>query len=130
MTIRLTSGIDVIEIDRIAHAVDRWSNRFLQRVYTEGEIAYCRGRAQSLAGRFAAKEAASKALGIGIRRISWRDIEILPDRRGKPHIYLHGKAAEVAAWQMLEHFEVSITHSRTDAIAVVTAWGEAKEFES
>lgn len=130
MTIRLTSGIDVIEIDRIAHAVERWADRFLQRVYTEGEIAYCRGRAQSLAGRFAAKEATSKALGIGIRSISWRDVEILPDRRGKPHVHLHGKAADVAQWQMLEHFEVSITHSRTDAIAVVTAWGEAKEFES
>jgi holo-[acyl-carrier protein] synthase len=124
MTFQLTSGVDVIEIERIAQAVQRWGNRFLHRVYTDGEINYCRGRAQSLAGRFAAKEATSKALGVGIRRLSWRDIEILPDRRGKPHIFLHGKAAEVARRQELHHFEVSITHSRTDAVAMVTAWGD------
>jgi holo-[acyl-carrier protein] synthase len=122
--------VDVIEIDRIEHAVHRWGERFLNRVYTAGEIAYCRGRAQSLAGRFAAKEATSKALGVGIRRLSWRDIEILPDQRGKPTVHLHGKAVEVARWQKLEHFEVSITHSRTDAVAVVTAWGESAPFES
>jgi holo-[acyl-carrier protein] synthase len=116
--------VDVIEIERIAHAVQRWGDRFLRRVYTDGEISYCRGRAQSLAGRFAAKEATSKALGVGIRRLSWRDIEILPDRRGKPHVFLHGKAAEVARWQELHHFEVSITHSRSDAVAMVTAWGD------
>jgi holo-[acyl-carrier protein] synthase len=124
MTFQLTSGVDVIEIERIAHAVQRWGDRFLRRVYTDGEISYCRGRAQSLAGRFAAKEATSKALGVGIRRLSWRDIEILPDRRGKPHVFLHGKAAEVARWQELHHFEVSITHSRSDAVAMVTAWGD------
>jgi holo-[acyl-carrier protein] synthase len=124
VSLRLTQGIDVIEIERIQHAVERWGERFLRRVYTEGEIAYCRGRAQSLAGRFAAKEAASKALGVGIRTLSWRDIEVLPDARGKPLIFLHGKAARVAQWQRLERFEVSITHSRSDALAVVTAWGE------
>ena len=124
MTVHITNGVDVIEIDRIAYAVERWGERFLRRVYTQAEIAYCAGRAQRLAGRFAAKEAASKALGIGMRRIRWRDIEILPDQRGKPRLYLHHKAAEVAERQGLERFEVSITHSRTDAIATVTAWGE------
>jgi holo-[acyl-carrier protein] synthase len=126
LTFQLTSGVDVIEIERIAHAVQRWGDRFLYRVYTEGEIAYCRGRAQSLAGRFAAKEATSKALGVGIRTLSWRDIEILPDRRGKPHVFLHGKAVEIARWQHLQHFEVSITHSRTDAVAMVTGWGDTE----
>jgi holo-[acyl-carrier protein] synthase len=121
---KLTQGIDVIEIERIAGSLNRFGERFLHRVYTDAEIAYCRGRAQSLAGRFAAKEATSKALGTGIRRLRWRDIEILPDPRGKPHIYLHGKAAEIARRQGLEHFEVSITHSRTDAVVVVTAWGD------
>lgn len=124
MTVRLTTGIDVIEIPRIEAARDRWGQRFLNRVYTEAEIQYCRGRGQRLAGRFAAKEAVSKALGVGIRTLRWRDIEILPDRRGKPHVYLHGKAAAIAKRLGLEEFDVSITHSRTDAIVTVIAWGE------
>jgi holo-[acyl-carrier protein] synthase len=130
MTLKLTSGIDVIEIERIRHAVERWGERFLHRIYTDGEIAYCRGRAQSLAGRFAAKEAASKALGIGIRSIRWRDIEVLPDRRGKPHVHLHGRAAERASKLGLHSYEVSITHSRSDAVAVVNMWGEEEPCES
>lgn len=121
---RLSSGVDVIEIERIANALARWGDRFLHRVYTDGEIAYCRGRAQSLAGRFAAKEAASKALGIGMRRIRWRDIEILPDHRGKPMVYLHGRAAHAAGTQGIAGLDVSITHSKTDAVAVVVAWGD------
>ena len=124
MSIRITSGIDVIEIDRIERAVARWGDRFLRRVYTEGEIAYCRGRAQNLAGRFAVKEAASKALGVGIRTLSWRDIETVRGPRGKPQLKLHGKAARIAMGLGLSGLEVSITHSRTDAIAVVVAWGE------
>lgn len=126
MTIEITTGIDVIEIERIEHAVNRWGERFLHRVYTDAEIAYCRGRSQSLAGRFAAKEAVSKALGVGIRTLRWVDIEILPDRRGKPHVSLHGKAAEIAARQGLARFDVSITHSRSDAIVVVVGWGNSK----
>jgi holo-[acyl-carrier protein] synthase len=121
---RLTSGIDVIEIERIERAVGRWGNRFLHRVYTDTEIAHCRGRAQSLAGRFAAKEAASKALGVGIRGLSWREIEVVRGPRGKPIMRLHGKAAHIAEALGLTSFEVSITHSRTDAIAVVTAWSD------
>jgi len=120
----ITSGIDVIEIERIEAAVDRWGERFLQRIYTDAEQAYCRGKSRRLAGRFAAKEAASKALGVGVRHIRWRDIEILPDARGKPTLSLHGRAATVADRLGLTGFEVSITHSRADAIAVVIAWGE------
>lgn len=127
MNMRMTTGIDLMEIERIQAAVDRWGNRFLQRIYTDGEIAYCRGRAQSLAGRFAAKEATSKALGIGIRKLRWRDIEVLPDMRGKPRIFLHGKAALVAREQGITGFDVSITHSRSDAAAMVVAWGEQEE---
>lgn len=124
MNLRLCTGIDVIEIERISAAIERWGDRFLRRIYTPGEIAYCRGRTQSLAGRFAAKEATSKALGTGIRRLSWRDIEVLPDRRGKPYLFLQGRAAAVAAAQGLTVFEITITHSRSDAIAMVVAWGE------
>jgi holo-[acyl-carrier protein] synthase len=118
----ITSGIDVIEIERIEAAANRWGDRFLRRIYTDAERDYCRGKPRRLAGRFAAKEAASKALGVGVRFIRWRDIEILPDERGKPRLTLHGRAAEVAARLGLTGFEVSITHSRTDAIAVVIAW--------
>jgi holo-[acyl-carrier protein] synthase len=123
---KMSTGVDVIEIERIGEAVDRWGDRFLSRVYTPGEIAYCRGRAQSLAGRFAAKEAVSKALGVGIRRIRWRDIEILPDPRGKPRVILHGRAANVASLQGIAGLDVSITHSRSDAVAMVVAWGEQR----
>ncbi|GAC1402881.1 MAG: holo-ACP synthase [Chloroflexota bacterium] len=124
MTMPFTTGVDIIEIERIERAIQRWGPRFLHRIFTAGELAHCRGRAQSLAGRFAAKEAVSKALGVGIRKLSWRDIEVLPDKRGKPIVHLHGRAAQIAEWQQLHGFDVSITHSRSDAIAMVVAWGE------
>jgi holo-[acyl-carrier protein] synthase len=121
---KMSTGIDVIEIERIRTACARWGDHFLNRIYTAGELAHCRGRAESLAGRFAAKEAVSKALGVGIRTLRWRDIEVLPDRRGKPHVTLYGRAAGIAAMQGLSSFDVSITHSRSDAVAFVVAWGE------
>lgn len=120
------TGVDLIEIERIAAAIERFGDRFLRRVYTEGEIRACRGRAQSFAGRFAAKEAISKALGVGIRTIPWKDIEILRDPRGKPTVHLHGKALSIAKRQNLTTFDVSISHSRTDAIAVVVATGRGR----
>lgn len=119
---RITTGIDVIEIERIDRATQRWGDRFLHRVYTPKEIEHCRGRAESLAGRFAAKEAVSKALGVGIRVLSWRDIEVLRGPRGKPVVVLHGRAAEIASHQGFAGFDVSITHSRTDAVAFVVGW--------
>ncbi len=124
MISRLHAGIDTIEIVRIEAAVTRWGERFLHRVYTERELAYCRGKSQRLAGRFAGKEAVSKALGVGIRTLRWRDIEILPDRRGKPHVHLHGRAADIATRERIIGFDISITHSRTDATVAVVAWGE------
>ena len=124
MPVRFATGIDVIEIERIESAIERWGERFLKRVYTDTEILHCRGRAQSLAGRFAAKEAASKALGTGIRSLSWKEIEVVRGPSGKPIMALHGKARHIADELGLTNFEVSITHSRTDAIVVVVAWGE------
>lgn len=126
MTPHLHTGIDMIEVSRIEAAVERWGVRFLRRVYTEQEIAHCRGKAQRLAARFAGKEAVSKALGVGLRTLSWRDIEILPDRRGKPRVHLHGRAAEIASRDQITGFDLSITHSRTDAIVMVVAWGEPR----
>ncbi|MGH2441550.1 MAG: holo-ACP synthase [Chloroflexota bacterium] len=120
MTLR--TGIDLIEIERIESAVHRWGDRFLNRVYTEQEVAYCRGKPQRLAGRFAGKEAVSKALGVGIRTLRWRDIEILPDHRGKPRVHLQGRALRIAERLNIAGFDLSITHSRTDAMVVVVAW--------
>ena len=83
-------------------------------------------RRSLMAGRTSVpgKEAVSKALGVGIRTLRWRDIEILPDARGKPHVYLYGKAARIAERLGLESFDISITHSRTDAVVSVIAWGD------
>jgi holo-[acyl-carrier-protein] synthase len=89
--LNLHTGIDAAEIGRISNAVERWGARFLDRIYTPDEQAYCGRKMQRLAGRFAAKEAISKVLGTGIRYIRWREIEILPDRTGKPVVRLHGR---------------------------------------
>ena len=115
----LTVGLDVIEIERIAEIVARHGDRFLRRIYTERERERYATRIPELAARFAAKEATSKALGTGIRGLTWRDMEILSNRRGKPVLVLHGGAAARAAALELVHFDVSLTHSRTFAMAIV-----------
>ena len=112
-------GIDTIEIARIRRTVADFGDRFLRRVYTERERERYGSRISELAARFAAKEATSKALGTGIRGIRWRDMEILSNRRGKPVLILHGSAAERAALLGLVDFDVSLTHTRTDAMAFV-----------
>jgi holo-[acyl-carrier protein] synthase len=117
----LCAGIDAIEIDRVRAILKRHPERFLRRVYTDLEVAFCRGRVHELAARFAAKEATMKALGTGIRGVGWRDIEVLPDRRGKPLIYLHGRAADRARAIGMGQPEVSLTHSHTHSIAIVVA---------
>ena len=116
-----STGVDIIEIPRIARVVERYGDRFLHRVYTEAEQALYRGRVPELAARFAAKEAISKALGTGIWGIRWREMEVLPDMRGKPLVYLHGAAAARARALNLRHFDVSLSHSREFAVAVVMA---------
>jgi holo-[acyl-carrier protein] synthase len=117
----LAAGVDAIEIARVEKTLKRHPQRFLTRVFTELEVAYCRGRVRELAVRFAAKEAMMKALGTGVRGIAWREIEILSDRRGKPLIYLHGKAAARSQAIGLGPAEVSLTHSDLLALAFVVA---------
>ena len=119
MTTKFAVGIDIIEIDRVADVVSRHGERFLNRIYTPDEIAHCRGRIAELAARFAAKEAVMKALGTGIRGVGWRDIEVLPNRRGKPLVFLYGRGAERAKRIELRGLEISLTHSREYAIASV-----------
>ncbi len=121
----LQCGIDVIEIPRIAAAIERWGQPILDRVWTPTEQRFCRGRVPELAARFAAKEAISKTLGTGIRGIRWREMEILSDRRGKPLIFLHAGAQERAAAIHLTRWAISLTHSRELAIAFVVASGDA-----
>ena len=115
----LTVGVDIIEIDRVAEAVARRGERFLKRIYTDTEIALYKDRVPELAVRFAGKEAAMKALGTGVNGIGWKEIEILPNRRGKPLVYLHGRAKERAAVLGIVELAVSLSHSREYAVASV-----------
>jgi holo-[acyl-carrier protein] synthase len=101
--------------------IDRWRERFLERVYTPAELRYCRGRVPELAVRFAGKEAIAKALGTGIRGLAWRDMEILPDPLGKPTVTLHHRALARARSIGLTVFEISLSHAREFAVAVVVA---------
>ena len=120
----LSVGVDLVEIPRIRRALERWGDRFLQRVYTPAEIAHCRGRVPELAVRFAAKEAVSKALGVGIwwpGGISWHEAEVRSDPLGKPEVVLHGSAAERARTLGLDQWAISLSHSDDNAIAMVVA---------
>jgi holo-[acyl-carrier protein] synthase len=117
----LSAGVDIIEIERVQRAISRWGNRFLDRIYTAAEIKLCRGRAPELSARFAGKEAISKALGTGLVGISWREMEILSDPRGKPLVRLHGRAAARASKLGLSEFAISLSHSQDYAVALVVA---------
>ena len=119
-------GIDMLAISRLQRVLERHNGRFLRRVYTPEEVAFCRGRVPELAARFAAKEAVMKALGTGIRGAGWREIEVLPDRRGKPLVYLYGRAKERAQKIGLRAIEVSLTHERDFAVAAVVGVREGE----
>lgn len=126
-----TIGIDLIEVQRIEAAVSRWGDRFLRRVFTPGEIAYCAGRPQSLAARWAAKEAVSKALGTGWAPqeaheagwIDWIEIEVVRQESGEPGIRLHGKARERADALGIFGWRLSLSHTREHAVAMALGWG-------
>ena len=122
-------GIDMIAIPRVRAAIERHDGRFLRRVYTPEEVAFCRGRVPELAARFAAKEAVMKALGTGAHGVGWRDIEVLPDRRGKPLVYLYGRALARAETIGLRALDVSLTHEHDLAVAAVVGVreGEAED---
>jgi holo-[acyl-carrier protein] synthase len=117
------SGIDMVEIERIQLSVDRYGKRFLDRIYTASEQAYClrkRMAAESLAARFAAKEAGAKALGTGISHgVNWLEIEVVREPSGRPTLQFHGRAAEFAGRLGAVRAALSITHTAAFALASV-----------
>jgi holo-[acyl-carrier protein] synthase len=121
--LKVLLGIDLTEVDRVAQVLERWGDRFVARVFREGELSarrrHPRARAEHVAGRFAAKEAAMKALGTGWRGLAFRDIEVGRDARGKPVLSFHGRALARARELKVTSMEVSISHSRDAAVAVV-----------
>ena len=120
----LVTGVDIVEIPRIRRVAERYGLRFFRRIYTEGEITYCRGRAPQLASRFAAKEAVMKALGTGIRGVRWRDIEVVRERGQAPTIRLHGTALARAQHLGIDHLAVSLSHAEEYSVAFVV--GESR----
>ena len=119
----LRTGIDTIELSRLNDIRPAIRARFIQRVYTKNEIGQAKDRNDALSGLFAAKEAASKALGTGIGKVSWQDIEILHLPSGQPLIKLHGNAKIIADQLGLKTWSISISHDRNKAIAVAVAAG-------
>ena len=120
---KLATGVDLIEIARIEEVVTRHGKHYLERIFTSAELEYCGKRAESLAGRFAAKEAVVKALGTGIGDITWTEIEILGDEQNAPKLTLSGMAENKAKELGLTKWSVSISHSQSHSVAFVVAIG-------
>lgn len=124
-------GIDLVDLDRIAVMIDRHGERFLERVFTEGERAYADGggrrRVERYAARFAAKEAVFKAIGTGWRSgITWRDVDVRREPSGAPCIQLSGRCLEVAEEHGVERWLISLSHTDRTAIASVIALGRMR----
>lgn len=130
----LSSGIDLIEIERIQKALDRYGDHFMQKIFSAAELERLnkfkarqvnpRVITSELAARFAAKEACSKALGTGIGPVSWREMEIINEPSGKPNLHLSGRAAKIAQIQGYTTWSVSLTHTQGMAAAVVVCMGQ------
>lgn len=117
------TGVDLAEVSRIAESIARYGSRFLERVYTAGEIRYCQSKknfAERFAARFAAKEAGMKALGTGMSRgVTWKSIEVVRAATGRPTIAFHGKAREIAEELGARRVSLSLSHTAELAIAHV-----------
>ncbi|MGH9555417.1 MAG: holo-ACP synthase [Terriglobales bacterium] len=117
------TGVDIVEVPRVAAAIERFGKRFLNRIYTEAEIRYCQSRRNSVerfAARFAAKEAALKALGTGWQRgVAWKQVEVRREPGGRPTVHFSGRAAEFAARLGMKHASLSLSHTAEQAIAQV-----------
>jgi len=123
----LSHGIDMVDCARLGAAIERHGSRFMERVFTANELAYCRGRKRELehlAGRFAAKEAVLKVLGTGwTAGISWRDVEVRNERSGRPVVRLDGRCLQLSEEQGITEILISISHIETHAIASAIALG-------
>ena len=121
-------GTDICSVSRIEKAHSRFGSKFMERILTDDEITYVMMRpkrmAETIAARFAAKEAMSKVLGTGWRGIDWKEVEVTKKRSGEPGLALHGRAAKRADLLGLKSFEVSLSHERDYAIAFIIAYGE------
>ncbi len=117
------TGIDIVEVPRIAQSIERFGERFLKRIFTPAEIRYCQAKAncvERFAARFAAKEAGMKAIGTGMRGgVSWQDFEVGREPGGRPTMLLHGKAAQVAAGLGMRRAHLSVSHTEEHAVAYV-----------
>ena len=117
----IRTGVDIIEIERVARAIERHGSRFYSRFFTEREITESRRQAAALAARFAAKEAVAKALGTGIGVVTWTEIEIIRGPQRQPELRLHGTAARLAAELGLSEWAVSLSHTHQHAVAFAVA---------
>jgi holo-[acyl-carrier protein] synthase len=121
------TGVDLIEVERIAHSIERFGERFLRRVYTDDEIDYCRRRrvsAESFAARFAAKEAGAKALGTGISRgVTWNEFQVARSPGQRPVLELRGRAALLARELGVRAISLSLAHTSGLAMATVVMEG-------
>jgi holo-[acyl-carrier protein] synthase len=122
----LYTGVDLIEISRLAQLAERIRQRFYQRVFTPAELLESNDRLESLAGKFAAKEAVAKALGCGIGPIHWQDIEIQKNNQGQPELFLYGPALAKANEFRITSWSISISHTRIYAVAFAVALSEVK----
>jgi holo-[acyl-carrier protein] synthase len=119
--VNVAIGVDIIEVERVRKVYARHGERFLTRVFTEIEIRQCRDKAARLAGRFAAKEAISKALGTGLHGVAWHEMEVVQLRSGRPTVRLHGHAKQRAELLGLTAFDVSIADLQAFSIAIAVA---------
>ena len=119
--VNIAVGVDIIEVDRVRKVYEHHGERFLKRVFTDMEIRQCRGKVTRLAGRFAAKEAISKALGTGLHGVAWREMEVVQLRSGRPTVRLYGSAKKRAELLGLTAFDVSIADLQAFSIAIAVA---------
>jgi holo-[acyl-carrier protein] synthase len=126
----LCGGVDIIEVERIDRAILRYGDRFFRRFFTLQELIDAGGRTPALAARFAAKEAVAKALGTGIGRVGWREIEVINGPQRKPMLRLHGRAAQIASRLGLGSWSISLSHTHEHALAMVIALQKFAERES
>jgi holo-[acyl-carrier protein] synthase len=119
--VNVAVGIDIIEVGRVRKVLEKHGERFLSRVFTPNEVRQCRGKVSRLAGRFAAKEAISKALGTGLHGVAWREMEVVQLRSGRPTVTLHGNAKRRAELLGISAFDVSIADLAEFSIAIAVA---------